>query len=482
MKINKKLLAIFLIVFLFRLYFVLQADYFSDDTSYSYIRQMDYVRENYKPMVYDELSYGGKQVLPSPLFPYILYVFSLVPYGLKIIPQLIVSLIVFAAYLLSKQLVDDENSALFSSILAGFMPLLMNETLNKISIHFLAVPLIFYLAYCITNISSRKNKLGFLLSLIAILLLDPIFMILAIVLLFYLLLLYVEDMEISKLELKMTLFFVFIIIAINLMLLKEAIFTYGSDVIFRNVPRELLINTFKQINILTLIYNIGYIPLILGGVSVYYGITRQKTKIIFLLSSLTLVTFSLLALKLIAFYSGLILIGISAAILSAIAINKLLIYLDLTKLSKYNHLFIPLFLLLIILLSVYPSYNVSKRIISDEPTQGEIDALEWVKSDSGNEDVVLGTIYQGNMISKFSERKNVFDTYFLFAPDVTQRMTDAYAIFSSDYERAYPLLKKYNIKYVYLTNQAKDLYGIKDLGYSDSECMEKHDMVYKVVC
>ena len=156
MKINKKLLAIFLIVFLFRLYFVLQADYFSDDTSYSYIRQMDYVRENYKPMVYDELSYGGKQVLPSPLFPYILYVFSLVPYGLKIIPQLIVSLIVFAAYLLSKQLVDDENSALFSSILAGFMPLLMNETLNKISIHFLAVPLIFYLAYCITNISSRN--------------------------------------------------------------------------------------------------------------------------------------------------------------------------------------------------------------------------------------------------------------------------------------------------------------------------------------
>lgn len=482
MKINKKLMVIFLLVFLFRLYFAFQTNYFSDDTSYSYIRQMDYIKDNYKPMSYDELSYGGRQILPSPLFPYILYIFSLVPFGLKIIPQLIISLIVFVAYLLSREMVDDENSALFSATLTGFMPLLIGETLNKISIYFIAVPIIFYLIYCLTNISKRKNKMGFLFSLIIISLLDPIFIILSLVLLFYLLLLYVEDMEIPKPDLKITIASIFIVILINLILLKDVIFTYGFSVIYRNVPKELLVNAFKQIDVLTLIYNIGYIPLIFGGVSIYYGITRQKTKIIFLLSSLIFVTFSLLALKLMAFYSGLILIGVSASILSAIAVNKLFKYLDLTKLSKYNYLFIPLFLLLIILLSVYPSYSISEKSISDVPSDNEIRSLEWINSDSDKNDVVLGTIYQGNIISEFSGRKNVFDTYFLFAPDVSQRITDAYTIFNANYDRVSPLLKKYNIKYIFLSNQVQDLYGIKTIKYANSTCLEKHDIVYKVVC
>ena len=100
MKINKKLLVIFLLVFLFRLYFSFQTNYFSDDTSYSYMRQLDYIKYNHVSMSYDELSYGGKQVLPSPLFPYILYIFSLIPFGLKIIPQLIINVNYFFSWIL----------------------------------------------------------------------------------------------------------------------------------------------------------------------------------------------------------------------------------------------------------------------------------------------------------------------------------------------------------------------------------------------
>ena len=178
MKINKKLLLIFLFVFLFRLYFVFQTAYFSDDASYSYLRQLDYVKDNLKPMTYDELSYGGKPVLASPLFPYILSLFSLVPFGLKVMPQLIISLLVFVVYLLAKWIVNDENSALLSSLLAGFMPLSMIETLNKISIYFLAIPLIFYLIYSIPKMESMKHKIGFFVASLLISLLDPIFIIL----------------------------------------------------------------------------------------------------------------------------------------------------------------------------------------------------------------------------------------------------------------------------------------------------------------
>ena len=81
------------------------------------------------------------------------------------------------------------------------MPLSVIETLNKLSIYFLAIPLIFYLIYSIHNIKNIKHKIGFFASSLLISLLDPIFVILVFVLLFYLLLLYVEDKEQREIEL-----------------------------------------------------------------------------------------------------------------------------------------------------------------------------------------------------------------------------------------------------------------------------------------
>lgn len=483
MKINKWLVIIFLVVFLFRLYFVFQSDYFSDDTSYSYIRQLEYTKENLKPMTYDELSYGGKPVLISPIFSYLLTLFSIIPYGLKIIPQLLISLMVFLSYLIAKQIVDDKKSALIVSVLVGFMPLAISETLNKLSVYFLAIPLIFFMIYCLIRINKRIYKISFLISALIISLLDPIFLSLIFVFIFYLLLLYVEDVDIHKSEIKTIIVSIFLIVIVNLFILKDAIFMYGLNVIYKNIPQSLLINAFRQVDVLTLVYNIGYIPLILGVVSVYYGITKQKSRVVLLLSSLALVILSFLSLKLMSFYVGLTFVGISASILSVLAINKLVLYLNLTKLSKYNYLIVPIFILLVFLLSVNPSYAISKRVISDAPTPNEIETLLWVKEKSSINDTILGSVFSGNLISAITHKKNLMDTNFLFAPDPMQRLIDAETIYTTDnYDRAAILFKKYNIKYIFLSNTIKDIYGIKDLGYSDSKCIEKHEFVYRVIC
>ncbi|MBU0962902.1 MAG: hypothetical protein KKD48_03275 [Nanoarchaeota archaeon] len=482
MKIPKLLILIFLVVFLFRLYFSFQTTYLSDDTSYLNLRNMDYVKDNLKPMTYDDLSYGGKQTLASPIFPYFLWMFSLVPFGLKIFPQLIISLIVFIAFFISKMIVNDDKSALFASLLAGFVPLIFNETINKISIYSIAIPLIFFMIYSFLRINENRYKIFFIISSLIICLLDPIFIFLILVFVFYLLLTYTEDIKIRGIEIKSIIIFSIFFIIVNIIILKNAISLYGLDIIYKNIPKSLLLGTFKKIDILALIYHFGYIPLIFGGISAYYGFIKEKSKSIYILSSLAFISLCLVFLNVLGFYAGLMMIGISAAILSSLAINRLYLYLNMTKLSKYNNLFVPMLFLLIFILSIYPSYNVSDRIIADAPISAEINSLLWIKNDSLATDTVLGTIYEGNLISYFTDRKNVFDTSFMFAPDSTQRLVDASIIFTSDYERASSLIKNYNIKYLFLSDKTKSVYGIKDLKYADSKCVEQHEFVYKIVC
>ncbi|MDD5649938.1 MAG: hypothetical protein PHF86_05875 [Candidatus Nanoarchaeia archaeon] len=482
MKIPKLLIILFLIVFLFRLYFVLQTNYFSDDSSYGQLRIMDSVKESGIPLGYDTLSYGGKQILPSLLFPYILWLFSLVPYGLKIFPQLIISLLVIIVYYLSKEIINNEKLALIAATLAGFTPLLINETLNKISVYFLAIPLIFFMIYAFNRIKEINYKIIFYITAIIISLLDPIFLCLVFVFIFYLILMYTEDVKLHKSEITSIIIFSIIIILINLYILKDALVLYGLDIIYKNIPKSLLINTFKKIDVLTLVYHLGYIPLIFGFIALYHGFVKEKSRIIYLISSLIFVSLSLVALNVLNFYVGLVLVGIAVSILSIISINRLIIYLNLTKLSKYNSFFIPILLILILLFSIYPSYEISKKLISDVSIKDEIDSLLWIKNNSEQNDVIIGTIYEGNLISYFSNRKNFFDTSFLFVQDPLQRMIDAEKVFTQDYSSASEVFKKYNIKYIFLSDKAKAIYGIKDLKYKDSNCLEKYDFVYKIIC
>ncbi|MFA5176501.1 MAG: hypothetical protein WC413_04575 [Candidatus Nanoarchaeia archaeon] len=479
------LLVLFLFVFLFRLNFSLSSpeNSFSDDTSYFNLRQADYVKENLKPMTYDELSYSGKPVNNSPLFSYFLAGISFIPWGSKIILQFFMSLLVILAYLISKQIINDERSALISAFIAGFVPLAIRETLNKISVYCIVFPLVFFMLYCILNIDKKVYFGLFLLSSFILTLLSPISILISSFFIIYFIFSYAEDSELNKKEIILILSFLIITFITNLLIYKNSLLNYGISVLWNNLPSSLSVASFKQINIFSIMYHLGYIPLIFGFITIYKGITKYKKKAIFLVSSLLITNLILLSLKMINFYTALVFIGLSASILSSLTIYNFFKYLQLTKVAHWNKLLLSAFVILLILFSVYPSFTMAKNTASQVPSNMEIESLEWIKQDSKDlNEVVIGTIYEGNLINYFSGKKNFFDTNFLLAPNPEKRLVDTNILFSSNSEeRIISKMKENNIKYIFLSDKTKKLYQVDNKKF-DTGCFEKNLLVYKLVC
>ena len=155
------LFLIFMIVLGSRLYFVLQTPYFNDDGYLNY-RLVEHISQTGKPLIYDPLSYNGRDLVYSPVFHYILAIFNLfLPLDIvfKIIPSIFISLLVFVVYRLAYLLVEDRNLSIFASLLSGFVPIVFVGTLNKISVYTLVLPLVFYLLYRFLRKKLKQKKM-----------------------------------------------------------------------------------------------------------------------------------------------------------------------------------------------------------------------------------------------------------------------------------------------------------------------------------
>ena len=80
-----------MVILSFRLFFAFSTETFDYD-AYLGIRQINEILETNSPVFNDPLSYGGRTLLFSPLFYYLMAFFSIiVPYALKIIPNIFLS-------------------------------------------------------------------------------------------------------------------------------------------------------------------------------------------------------------------------------------------------------------------------------------------------------------------------------------------------------------------------------------------------------
>ena len=172
LKRNHKILAlIFLLVLLIRIYFIFQAPYF-DNSGYLVKRYTENILENGKPVLFDQLSYNGRETLYSPLWHYILAFFSLFlgEIAFKLMPNIFISLLVFVIYLLSKKIIDNDELAFFIALMSGVVPIIFVNTLISISVYSLVIPLMFYLLYLFMDIDEKKVIrfliLSFFLSLL----------------------------------------------------------------------------------------------------------------------------------------------------------------------------------------------------------------------------------------------------------------------------------------------------------------------------
>lgn len=484
---NKKLSKlVFILLFIFilatRLYFSVNLDYFSDDQSYFHLKHIEHFSEEKNFLVFDELSYGGREVLYPKLYHLVFALLSLGdPALVGIISEFVIALLFVIIYLITLELTNHQWASLFSATLASFFPLLYNETFNVLSVYNLEIPIIFFSLLCFMKLKEPKFRFWFIASIFALAFLHISSLLILLVFAFYFFILVAEGFPTNKIE-KESALFATIMISLGIFIsYKKAFLSYGVDAIRQNIPESLLSTAFKTFDFTYLPFMIGILPIVCGSIGLYFSLFRSKSKNIHLYSALVLSIILLLVLRLIPFTLGVLFIGITLAIFSAYFILWFDSYIVKTKFSNFSPLIITIFVALIIVFSIVPSVNI---IRSTEPIDKEyVRDFTWIRENTRQDAKILTNVFEGNMLNYFAKRQNVVDSYFILAPNPRQRLQDIDVIYSSGTSQLdLNLLKKYNIDYIYLSDSTRRYYKIRESPKLEGCIAKVHDNLYEITC
>ncbi|MCX8146864.1 MAG: glycosyltransferase family 39 protein [Candidatus Woesearchaeota archaeon] len=479
-----------LVLFL-RLFLAFQTPYLTGSDAYFVVRQVESIRDTGFPIYNDTLSYGGRINIFMPFYYYILAFFSLfmqVEIAAKIIPNVFAALVVVLVYLISKEITKDENASLFSAFIAGFIPIFFRETMNNASPYAFVFLIMLLCTYFFLKINRGNNVYYFLISLLIFAFSSPFVVVFLFGLLIYIALIRLENIEQERVEIEVILFSVMFVVWFMFIIYKKAFLEHGISIIWQNIPKIILKEHFSNISILSTIYQIGSLPLSYSIYSIYEHLFKTKERKFYVVIGLTFSAAILIWLKMIETNIGFMFIGIMTTLLFPKFYCTTFEYLKKTRFARLKPLYFAFLLLIFIIASVIPSVAYGVSSIKSTIKQEEYAALEWLKNQTDKDSVVLSTIEEGHYITAIAKRKNVADKNFLLQNDAEQRVKDIEGIYASKFEtEAVRLLNKYNIGYIYFSNNAKKEFNITDLKYTqDSECFDlkynKGVQIYKVKC
>ena len=489
-KEHKILLVIFTIVLIIRLFFAFKASNFSYD-AYFALRHIEHIKENFFPLFNDPLSYSGRFFIFPPLFYYVLAFFNLfLPIAIvgKLLPNIFISALVIITYLIASEITKDKNASLFTAFIVGFIPVFYIETINNISVYSLVLPFAFLLIFFLIKINENKSYVMLFIFSLAILRLSHASVVLIMIsLLLYLLIIKIERLKQSKAELELILFSTFIIVWSLFITFKNPFLVHGAEVIWQNIPKEILGMYFKKTTIVEAIYKIGIIPFITGIYIIYKYIFKEVNRAVYMLISLALTIFLLMLLKMIEPPVGFMFMGIVFSILFAQLYKLFFAYIERTQFN-FKRIFLFALIAILIMTSVIPSINYGYETTRYSAKDNEINALKWLNANTNKNDVILATLKEGFLITAIAKRKNVADQKFLLISDAKQRLRDISKIYKTVFETdAVKILNKYNIKYIFFSLNAKKEFGIEEIAYiKESKCFEKvYDKevkIYKSLC
>lgn len=487
------LVFIFLVSLLGSLYFAFEVPNLSSDEAYFHLRIALEISNKGYASFFDELSYGGRTAYYPILFEYILAFFMLFLdpiFVLKVVPTLLISSTVFIVYLLARYLTQDKRAALFSAALSGFIPLVVRETLNKASVYSLVIPLVFWYIYFFLRIKESKKYLSlFILFSFLLPLLHPSAFLLIIAMLFYIIFITIESFKMSNIRKEGLLFSAFLILLIEFIIYKKAFLDLGFNVVYANLPQEIIKEYFTNINLINLFYLLGILSVVFGVYGIYYTIFVVRKSNIFFISGLILSIFLLLMLRLININDGLLFVGVAFCILSSIAVSYFLFYIERSKFFKFKKFIIGLVFVIFLLTSVVASVREAGAVNSVAFDAYTIEALEFILDNTAANATILATPQEGHLISALASRKNVVDTNYLLAPAAQTRLSDIEIIYQTWIRsRALALLNKYDVDYILLSDISRNRYLTKDIKYAnDGVCFIKvfeneRTKIYKVNC
>ncbi len=447
--------------------------------AYFNLRQVEHIKDTGLPLYKDDLSYGGKTQLFAPLNQYILAVFSFImPLEIagKIIPNIIAALIVFIVYYLSLKITKSSKISLLTSFMSGFIPIYFID-INRVSINYLAIVLIFAIIYCMLKLNEHKYVDYSLILMFLLVLTTPVAFVLIIGLLLYLVLLKLENFEIEMKELEIILFFTFLVFWVNLLIYKNAFLIHGLLVVWKNIPIQLLTNFFGNVGFIQALGAITIIPIVFGVYAFYVAFHLDRSKDVLILISLGMSSFILLWFKLIDIITGLIFLSITLVILTAYSLKRFDDFIGKSKIHKYEKIF-PALLILLFIITTIPSilYIVTNRDLGplNTPSQDDMVVLEWAKDNIPKDATIVSELNVGNLITYASQRKDVMDTNFLLVPRIDQRLTDVNDIYTTTFEtKAIGALNKYDAEYLLVTSDTLKKYNISEIKYiKDSKCFK----------
>jgi hypothetical protein len=128
---------------------------------------------------------------------------------------------------------------------------------------------------------------------------------------------------------------------------------------------------------------------------------------------------------------------------------------------------------------------VMSESINNSPNGVYIDGFAWLKYNTPPDSVILSVPEEGNLITYFSERRNVMDSQYVLRADAETRFNDIKEIYTQKFKiEALRLMEKYNIDYIVFSDKTKQEYNIKDISYINDPCFtlvyERAMKIYKI--
>jgi len=487
------LLAIFVIVLTIRLIIAFQTPLFNHD-AYFNLRQIENIKETGTPLYKDPLSYGGKTQLFAPLDQYVLAAFSLIiPIDVagKIIPNIFAALLIFIVYHLAFKITKSYKISLLTALMSGFIPIYFID-INRVSINYLAMLLMFSIIYCMLRLNERKYVDYALILMFMLVLTTPMAFVLVIGLLLYLLLLKLENFAVEMKELEIILFFTFLVFWVNLLIYKNAFLTHGLLVVWQNIPVQLLSGFFSSIGFIQALGAISIVPIILGAYAFYAAFHLERSKEVIIIVSIGLSAFILLWFKLLDLVSGLIFLSIALVILTAYTLKRLDTFIEKSKIHKHSkvlYIVVILVFFITVIPSIFSLVHSPKLGPLSTPSEGTVETLKWASENIQKNAVITAGLNEGNIVAYYGKRKNVMDTNFLLTPRVDQRLTDIKEMYTTTFEtRSIGILNKYNSKYLLVTPETLESYSVTNLTYlKNNKCfrpeyIREGTALYRIDC
>ena len=476
------LILLFVLTLSVRLFFSFQSEYFANDEAYMHLRLIESIKENKNFLVYDPLSYSGRDVAKPQLFHSIMALFSFIPYYSKIIPELFISFMPIIVYLIAAELTKDKTASLITAFMSSLIPIVFKVTLNQVSPYSLAIPVILLMVYSLVRINETKFLILFVILSFLLPWINPSSFLFMLSLLFYIIIITSESMELSGLKREAITFSFFTMFLLNLVIFRKVLLQYGASSINQNIPQKVFEYYFSNFSFSGSLFIIGVIPLALGIFGIYLGLHDKKSRDdIILLSSPIIAALVLLMLKMIDLDTGILFLGIFLCLTSVLSIKWILDYFSVTKLSAHYPIFVAVFVFLIVFVGVFSSLYYYEN----EVEKYNIDDLMYIAENSDPNDVVLSAFNEGNIVSYFSKRKNFVDSDFLLAPNPVNRLNEAEIVYKTFSEsKALEIMKRNHIKFILLSDNTKKTYYIDKILYiDDRSCFEhERESVYKIVC